>query len=158
MVEAANFQPEYVKPIGEYMDRVVSDKRIEAGKQKPVVVVGHIDDKRNFTHVKDMVRAYWLAVEKCKPGKLYLIGTEDKAHIHTFRQALEQLIRMSTVKGITHRTDKKYVRPTQVPYLICDATEFVQATKWKARISFDQILSDTLDYWRLQVGSRGRTS
>jgi GDP-4-dehydro-6-deoxy-D-mannose reductase len=60
--------------------------RIEAGKQKPVVVVGHVDDKRNFTHVKDMVRAYWLAVEKCKPGKLYLIGTEEKSHIHTFRQ------------------------------------------------------------------------
>ena len=36
VVEAANFQPEYVKPIGEYMDRVVSDKRIEAGKQKLV--------------------------------------------------------------------------------------------------------------------------
>ena len=34
VIEAANFQPEYVKPIGEYIDRVVSDKRIAAGKQK----------------------------------------------------------------------------------------------------------------------------
>ena len=34
VVEAANFQPEYVKPIGEYIDRAVSDKRVETGKQK----------------------------------------------------------------------------------------------------------------------------
>jgi membrane-bound lytic murein transglycosylase B len=34
VIEAANFQPEYVKPIGEYIDRVVSDKRIAMGKQK----------------------------------------------------------------------------------------------------------------------------
>ena len=34
VIEAANFQPEYVKPIGEYIDRVVSDKRVAAGKQK----------------------------------------------------------------------------------------------------------------------------
>jgi membrane-bound lytic murein transglycosylase B len=36
VVEAANFQPEYVKPIGEYIDRVVSDKRVETGKTKLV--------------------------------------------------------------------------------------------------------------------------
>ena len=34
MIEAANYQPEYVKPVGEYIDRAVSDKRIETGKQK----------------------------------------------------------------------------------------------------------------------------
>jgi len=36
VIEAANFQPEYVKPIGEYIDRAVSDKRVETGKQKLV--------------------------------------------------------------------------------------------------------------------------
>jgi membrane-bound lytic murein transglycosylase B len=36
VIEAANFQPEYVKPIGEYIDRAVSDKRVEIGKQKLV--------------------------------------------------------------------------------------------------------------------------
>jgi membrane-bound lytic murein transglycosylase B len=34
VIEAANFQPEYKKPIGEYVDRVVSDKRVTGGKQK----------------------------------------------------------------------------------------------------------------------------
>ena len=49
MVEAANFQPEYVKPIGEYIDRVVSDKRVETGKQKLVENKALLDRSRRAT-------------------------------------------------------------------------------------------------------------
>jgi len=131
--------------------------RIEVGLQKPLVKVGYIDDRRNFTHIKDMVHAYWLAVEKCQPGELYLIGTEKPSHIHTFREALEMLIKMSKVKKISYEIDPQYVRPTQVPRLICDASEFVAQTGWKPTISFEKILEDTLNYWRKQVkiGLRG---
>lgn len=125
--------------------------RIEQGLQEPVVRVGHIDDRRNFTHVKDMVRAYSLAVEKCVPGELYLVGTEDEARIFTFRQALEQLIGMSTVRGIRYEIDPQYVRPTQVPRLICDASKFVSATNWQPTLGFKDILDDTLGYWRAEV-------
>lgn len=128
--------------------------RIEQGLQGPVMKVGHIDDVRNFTHVKDMVKAYWLAVEKCNVGELYLIGTEKKSHTKSFRQALEMLIGMSKNKNITYEIDSKYVRPTQVPRLICDASKFVEKTGWDNTISFETILSDTLDYWRMQVKKR----
>ncbi len=128
--------------------------KIENKLQEPVVKVGHIDDIRNFTHVKDMVNAYWLAVEKCKVGELYLIGSEEKSHVHTFRESLEALIAMAKVKKITYKIDPQYVRPTQVPRLICDASAFVSQTKWKPTISFETILADTLNYWRDQV-SRG---
>jgi len=124
---------------------------IEQGLQKPLVKVGHIDDIRNFTHVKDMVNAYWLAVEKCVPGELYLVGSEKKSHIRTFREALKMLIALSTVKGIKFKIDPQYVRPTQVPRLICDASKFVKKTGWQPKISFEQILTDTLAYWREQV-------
>lgn len=127
---------------------------IEQGLQEPLVKVGHIDDRRNFTHVKDMVCAYWLAVEKCVPGKLYLIGTEKKSHIHTFSEALKMLIALSTVKGIKFEVDRQYVRPTQVPRLICDTSLFVKRTGWHPKISFEQILADTLKYWRQQVKVR----
>lgn len=126
--------------------------KIENKLQNSVVKVGHIDDVRNFTHVKDMVNAYWLAVEKCKVGELYLIGSEEKSHVHTFRESLEALIAMSKVKNITYQIDPKYVRPTQVPRLICDASAFVSQTNWKPTISFEKILTDTLEYWRDQVG------
>jgi len=125
--------------------------RIEKGLQGPLMKVGHLDDRRNFTHVKDMVEAYWLAVEHCKPGELYIIGTEKESHIFTFRQALEMLIAMSQVKNIKYEIDPKYVRPTQVPRLICDPKDFVDVTGWAPKISFDTILNDTLDYWRQQV-------
>jgi GDP-4-dehydro-6-deoxy-D-mannose reductase len=125
--------------------------RIEAGKQGKLMKVGHLDDRRNFTHVRDMVEAYWIATEKCKPGELYLVGSEREESIFTFRQALEMLIDMSTVKGIEYVIDPQYVRPTQVPRLIADTSDFRKATGWEPKIPFETILKDTIDYWRERV-------
>jgi len=125
--------------------------RVEAGLQEPILKVGHIDDKRNFTHVKDMVKAYWLATDHCEAGKLYLVGSEGDDCIYTFRQALEMLISLSSVQGISYEQDEKYVRPTNVPFLIADISEFNEETGWKPSISFDTILKETLDYWRLRI-------
>jgi GDP-4-dehydro-6-deoxy-D-mannose reductase len=125
--------------------------RVEAGLQKPVLKVGHIDDRRNFTHVRDIVAAYWIATEKCEPGELYLVGSEAEDTIYTFRQALEMLIGMSSVNGITYETDAQYVRPTNVPYLIADTSRFRNATGWSPKIPFQQILTETLDYWRGRI-------
>ncbi|MBN2323008.1 MAG: GDP-mannose 4,6-dehydratase [Spirochaetes bacterium] len=122
--------------------------RIEARKQPPTVKVGHIDDRRNFTHIKDMVRAYWLAVEMCKPGELYLIGSEGEEYIYTFREALETLLSMATVKGIKVEVEPDFVRPTCVPRLIGDTKKFRELTGWKPEIGFEKILEDTLNYWR----------
>ena len=125
--------------------------RIEIGKQKPLIKVGHIDDKRNFTHVKDMVEAYYLSVKKCLPGELYIIGNNDKNSIFTFRQALNKLIQMSTKKNIDYVIDKQYVRPTNVPRLIGNIKKFQSKTNWKPVLSFNEILRDTLEYWRERV-------
>ena len=125
--------------------------RIERGLQESVVKVGHIDDRRNFTHVKDMVRAYWLAVEKCPPGELFLIGSDREDHVFTFREALHRLIEMSAVPGIRYETDPRFVRPVQVPRLICDSSRFSGLTGWKPEIPFETILVDTLEYWRHEI-------
>ena len=125
--------------------------RVEAGLQDPLLKVGHIDDRRNFTHVRDMVEAYWVATEKCEPGELYLVGSEAPETIHTFRQALEQLIDMSSVSGISYETDPQYVRPTNVPRLIADTSAFRKITGWQPHIPFQQILDETLAYWRERV-------
>mgnify|MGYP006428505741 FL=1 len=127
--------------------------KIEKGLQESLMKVGHIDDKRNFTHVKDMVHGYWLAVEKCDPGELYLIGSDDDKHVCTFREALEKLISYSTVPKIKFEIDPQYVRPTQVPRLICDTSKFAEATGWKPTLSLDDILKTTLEYWRDQVNN-----
>ena len=124
---------------------------VEAGLQDKVLKVGHVDDRRNFTHVRDMVEAYWLSVEKCEPGELYLVGSEDPESIHTFREALERLIEMSPVNDLSYEIVPEFVRPTQVPRLIADTEKFRLATGWSPKISFEQILSETLDYWRARV-------
>lgn len=129
--------------------------RIEKGLQKPVIRTGLRDDRRTFMHVKDLVDAYWLAIEKCKPGKLYLIGADEKDHVYTFDEALNMLIKMSTYRGkVSKIIDKEFVRPTSVPRLIADSREFRKLTQWSPKISFNSILEDTLNYWRefLQKG------
>ena len=59
---------------------------IELGLQEPVIRVGNIDAIRDFTDVRDMVRAYWLAVTKAKPGEVYNIAT---GHGISIRDMLE---------------------------------------------------------------------
>ena len=125
--------------------------KIEKGLQQPHMRVGYLDDKRNFTHVKDMVSAYWLAVDKCKPGELYLIGSENEEDIHTFRECLENLIAMSANNEISYEVVSEYVRPTHVPFLICDSNKFRKLTGWEPKIGYNKILTDTLEYWRAQV-------
>ena len=124
--------------------------RIERGLQEPVVKVGHIDDRRNFTHVLDMVEAYSLAIDRCEPGELYLIGSDSESDIRTFREAVEGLIDRSETDGIRYEVDSRYVRPTQVPFLICDPSKFVSLTGWQPKLGFERILDDTLGFWRDQ--------
>ena len=124
--------------------------KIEAGKQEPVIKVGYLDDKRNFTHVLDLVEAYYQAMIKCQVGELYLIGNENPEHIHTFKECLEILIDRSEldIKDVKIITEPKFVRPTNVPRLIGDTRKFRDLTGWKPKICFNDILDDVLEYWR----------
>jgi GDP-4-dehydro-6-deoxy-D-mannose reductase len=112
------------------------------------ILVGHLKDKRNFTHVSDIIRAYWMALEKCDVGKLYLIGNHSSKSICTFQQALQKLKNFSKIKNLKHKVYAPFIRPTNVPFLISGKTEFEKLTGWKPRISLDLILNDTLNYWR----------
>jgi len=122
--------------------------RIEQGLQEPTILTGHIEDRRNFTHVRDMVEAYWLAIDQCPPGELHLIGSDESQKIYSYREIIEILIKKSTIDKIEIKQDDKYVRPTAVPRLIGDTTKFNKLTNWSPKLDIDEILDDTLDYWR----------
>jgi len=120
--------------------------KIEEGQQNPVIEVGNLFAKRNFTDVRDMVKAYWLSTEKCEPGELYLIGSD---HVCTIKEGLDLLISLSTFDGeIEVRQDPERVRLTEVPLLVGDCSKFTKATGWKPKIPFEQTMADVLDYWR----------
>lgn len=138
---------DYVFGTGSYAYQIA---RIEQGKQEPIIKVGYLDDKRNFTHIRDLVEAYYLAMEKCKPGEMYVIGSENEESIHTYREFLNMLIEKSNldIKDIKIETEPKFVRPTNVPRLIGDTRKFRELTGWKPKIKFEQLLGDILEYWR----------
>lgn len=117
---------------------------IEKGKKEPIIYVGNLEAVRDFTDVRDVVRAYWLATEKCKPGEVYNIGSGRGLKI---QEVLDMLLQMSRIK-ITVKQDPKRLRPSDVPVLICDATKFRRATGWKPQIPFEKTLRDLLNYWR----------
>jgi GDP-4-dehydro-6-deoxy-D-mannose reductase len=117
---------------------------IEKGRKPPVVQVGNLDAKRDFSDVRDIVRAYWLALEHGEPGEVYNIAT---GRAWTIREVLDLLLAMTQVK-IEVRPDPSRLRPSDVPLLLGDATKFVKATGWQPTIPFEQTLKDMLDYWR----------
>lgn len=117
---------------------------IEKGRRKPVLSVGNLDAIRDFTDVRDMVRAYWLALEKCEPGEVYNIASGKGWKI---RDMLDHLLSLTKTK-IEVKVDPARLRPSDVPILLGDNSKFVKATGWQPVIPFEQTLADMLEYWR----------
>ncbi|MEM7481520.1 MAG: GDP-mannose 4,6-dehydratase [Acidobacteriota bacterium] len=121
---------------------------IEAGLQEPVIRVGNLDAIRDFTDVRDMVRAYWLAVTKARPGEVYNIATGNGISI---KDMLDRLIAMSTA-DVRIEEDPERLRPSDVEILIGDASKFKADTGWEPRVPFEKTMADTLEYWRRRLG------
>ena len=119
--------------------------KIEYGLQKNIIEVGNLNAVRNFTHVEDMVKAYYLALNKGVPGELYLIGSDI---VYSMKQIINKLIRLSGNKKIKYKIVKSRIRPTELNYLIGNIKKFKKLTKWKYKKNIDEILLDTLNYWR----------
>jgi GDP-4-dehydro-6-deoxy-D-mannose reductase len=117
---------------------------IELGLQEPVIRVGNIEAIRDFTDVRDMVRAYWLAVNHGKPGEVYNIAT---GHGIRISELLDRIIALSNVE-VKIEVDPERLRPSDVEILIGDSSKFRADTGWEPRIPFEQTVSDLLDYWR----------
>lgn len=120
---------------------------IEKGKQEPIVHVGNLEASRDYTDVRDMVRGYLMAVEKCDPGDVYNICTGNAVVIGDM---LRMLLSMSKTK-ITVQPDPSRMRPSDVPVLLGDNSKFVAKTRWNAVIPFRKTMEDLLNYWRQRV-------
>lgn len=120
---------------------------IEKGKRTPVVEVGNLEAKRDWTDVRDVVRGYLLAVEKGEPGEVYNICTGKAWKIS---EMLNMLLKLSKIKVKTKKMSER-MRPSDVPILIGDYSKFHKATGWKPEIPFEQTMEDLLNYWRERV-------
>jgi len=119
---------------------------IEKGRE-PVIHVGNLDAMRDFTDVRDMVKGYLLAVEKCQPGEVYNICSGKATKI---RDLLDLLISMTDSK-IKVQQDPDRMRPSDVEVLRGDCSKFKKQTGWKQTIPFKKTMEDLLNYWRDKV-------
>lgn len=120
---------------------------IERGKQKSVLWVGNLTPRRDFTDVRDVVRAYWLALEKGKKGDVYNICSGKD---YSAGEVLKVLLSLSRVKPKIKR-DPQRMRPSDVMRLLGDSTKFRRLTGWKPEIPFRKTMEDLLNYWRERV-------
>ncbi|MFC1727712.1 GDP-mannose 4,6-dehydratase [Patescibacteria group bacterium] len=120
---------------------------IEKGKIEPVIKVGNLSAKRDFTDVRDMVNGYYLAALKGKPGEVYNICSGKAIEI---QKVLDLVIGMSKVK-VTVERDPARMRPSDVQVLLGDYSKFNRRTGWTPKISFEKTLKDLLNYWRKRV-------
>jgi GDP-4-dehydro-6-deoxy-D-mannose reductase len=120
---------------------------IEKRKKEPVIHVGNLEARRDFTDVRDIVRAYWLAAEKGVDGEVYNVGT-GKAM--AMKEMLDILLSLSKAK-VKIKVDPERLRPSDVPILQSDSSKFVRLTGWKPQIPLEQTFKDLLNYWRERV-------
>ncbi len=119
---------------------------IGKGRQPPVIRVGDLGIKRDFSDVRDVVRAYPLLLEKGRAGEAYNVCSGSA---FTIGDVIEKLAKISGAKFRVEQEASR-VMGNAVPVLHGDNSKLVAATGWQPQISFDQTLADLLDYWRAQ--------
>ena len=117
---------------------------IERGQLEPVIKVGNLDAHRDFTDVRDVVRAYGALMKSGTVGVIYNVASGVGRSI---RSVLEALASRSRVP-VRIEIDPARMRPSDAPSIVGDCSRLTRATGWQPAVSFDQMLDDLLDYWR----------
>lgn len=131
---------------------VVSDfckqvAEIEAGKKEPVIYVGNLSAKRDFTDVRDIARAYSLLLKQGKRGETYNVGSGNAVAI---QELLDKILNLSG-NSIRIETDVTRLRPVDVPVIKADIEKIKEATGWKPEIPLEDTLREVLADWRSRV-------
>jgi len=124
---------------------------MEAGLREPIVQVGDLKPTRDFSDVRDIVRGYWLLLERGTPGEVYNLCSGVDWSIE---RMLTFLIGQSMLPHIEIRQDPARLRPSDVPVLRGCREKIERALGWRGEIPLDQTLTDLLEYWRRRIKSR----
>lgn len=148
MVRAFNHIGPGQAPIFVVSDFCKQVVEIEKGLHEPVMMVGNLKARRDFTDVRDVVRAYALLVQHGKAGETYNVGSGQAVEI---QEVLKKIISQSGV-DVEIRVDPNKIRPVDVPIIEADTTKLQQTTGWKREISLEQTIQETMEYWRQYIG------
>lgn len=144
MVRAFNHSGAKQSPMFVISDFCKQIAEIEYGLKEPVISVGNLEAMRDFTDVRDVVRAYRMLSENGRSGQVYNVGRGQAVKIS---RILETALSYAKC-GITVTQDKARMRAADIPLIEPDVSKINEDTGWKAEISMEQTIEDTLDYWR----------
>ncbi|MFC3750519.1 GDP-mannose 4,6-dehydratase [Paenibacillus sp. GCM10012306] len=119
--------------------------KIEQGKSAPVIAVGNLDAQRDFTDVRDIVRAYTMLMEKGRIGEVYNVCSGEPISI---RNILYNFLSQSTNQNIEIQQDENKMRPSEFPIYIGDSSKIREHTGWRKEYLIEKSLQDILNYWR----------
>lgn len=117
---------------------------IEAGLQPPVMAVGNLEPRRDFTHTSDVARALWLLLDRGAPGQVYNLCSGEATRIGD----IVEEVRAQGRVPIEVRVDQARLRPSDEPLLMGDNSKLKAATGWEPQITMPQIVAELLTYWR----------
>jgi GDP-4-dehydro-6-deoxy-D-mannose reductase len=123
---------------------------IEQGDVEPVIRVGNLDARRDFTDVRDVVRAYMSLAERGASGEIYNVGSGVGRTIQSLLDALRSRARTE----VRVEVDPDRLRPAETSALVADTTRLRDRTGWSPQISFESMLDSLLDYWRAETRAK----
>ena len=147
MVRAFNHSGPAQAPIFVISDFCKQIAEAEKGLREPEMKVGNLSAKRDFTDVRDVVRAYRLLGEKGVFGRTYNIGRGKAVEIQYILDTALSMARLP----INVTADPARMRASDIPVIEPDTSLIYADTGWKAEITMEQTIADTLDYWREQL-------
>ena len=105
---------------------------------------GDLTPRRDFTDVRDVVRAYRLLVERGEPGEAYNVCSGRDVAI---QEIADHYAALSSAE-VSFELDPERLRPVDVPVVRGDNTKLRDATGWKPELDLEQTLREVLDWWR----------
>jgi len=123
---------------------------IGLGLQKPKIEVGDLAVQRDFSDVRDVVRAYQLMLESGTPGNAYNVGSGKLTSIRTIVHFLASFCPVKTRISVM----KERLRPGQTPKLYGSIRQLRNQTGWKPDYGLNDTLKDLYAYWIEQLSSQ----
>lgn len=117
---------------------------IEKSGKPGIIRVGNLAAERDFSDVRDIVRAYRMIVESDNCRKVYNVGS-GKAY--SLEKILEYIISLSTQK-ITVEVDTERFRPIDTPGVCCDYHRIEKELGWKPKYSIFDTLKEMFEYYK----------
>lgn len=133
-----NQSPEFVIP--NFAKQIVEIKK---GLREPIIRTGNLSAIRDFSDVRDIVTAYFLAATKGRSGQIYNVGSGQG---YSILDLLKKMLDIAEVKA-TLITDEDRLRPLDIPRLICDHQLFTNDTGWKPQYNIATSLKDIINFW-----------